>query len=71
MLSELFQGCLLFKGVDQMIKIYLEMNGNSITGWGSQLNDAPFVMIEENHDFFTNITNYILDGDGNLVKRDE
>lgn len=54
-----------------MIKIYLEMNGNSITGWGSQLNDAPFVMIEENHDFFTNISNYILDGDGNLVKRDE
>lgn len=37
-----------------MVRVYLEIHEGKIYGWGSQINDAPFVDLPEDHDFFKN-----------------
>jgi hypothetical protein len=49
-----------------MIKIFLELNGLDVVGWGMQMNNAPSLEINENDDFFSNFTNYQY-VDGKLV----
>ena len=45
------------------MEIFLEMFNENIVGWGSSLENAPSIEIEENHDFFKNVTAYkLVDG---------
>lgn len=52
------------------MKIYLEMFEGNIIGWGSSLENAPYVDIDEGHDFFNSPSSYEL-VNGNLIKKVE
>lgn len=40
------------------MKIFLEIFNDNVVGWGTNLENAPSIEIEDNHDFFKNPSAY-------------